>query len=248
MGGVGGDVEVCNAYATNPEPESRNPNPPCRQAMVRFGMPPGCKRPENTFWREKIYPNSQPCTAFATDEEGETAELQLEQFMANVLVPLAIETNALVISTCFSCCTMGFAFGRAAALVKAQYHGHLPFQILTFALAHGLAGRMGIEGSFANELSAKIPRWAHDRERVANARRKATHLEQVIDFCFLKSKVGQVIDIVDATHTTASLPALPIRSTSATRPTNPHNTYNIYHSVLRWSSSRAIRSGMSCTI
>jgi len=152
--------------------------------MVRFGMPPGCKRPENKLWRENIlqHPNSQPCTAFVTDEEGEDAEFQLEQFMANVLLPLATETNAIVISTCFSCCTMGSAFGRAAALITARYHGHLPFKMLTFAYAHALAGRMGMEGSFANEISAKIPRWSQDRERVASARRKSK-LEQVIVLC-----------------------------------------------------------------
>jgi len=48
-------------------------------------------------------------------------------------VPLASETNAIVVTTCFSCCTLGLAFGKAATLAKARYHGTLPFKTLTFA-------------------------------------------------------------------------------------------------------------------
>jgi len=139
------------------------------QAMVRFGVPKGCKQPE-VDWRERIYQNTQPCLAFETDDEGEDAEFQLEQFMSKVLVPLASETNAIVVTTCFSCCTLGLAFGKAATLAKARYHGTLPFKTLTFASGIWLVGRIGKEGSFADELCRKIPRWHEDRQRIAQAR------------------------------------------------------------------------------
>eukprot|EP00961_Rhodomonas_salina_P096625 1299836-Rhodomonas_salina.1 len=95
-------------------------------AMVRFGVPSGVKD-EGVDWREYIYQNTQPCMAFPTDSEGYDTEFRLEQFMSKVVVPLAAETNAIVVVTCYSCCSLGLAFGRAASLAKARYNGKLPF-------------------------------------------------------------------------------------------------------------------------
>eukprot|EP00802_Teleaulax_amphioxeia_P002218 Tamp_02220.p1 GENE.Tamp_02220~~Tamp_02220.p1 ORF type:complete len:1055 (+),score=171.08 Tamp_02220:1064-4228(+) len=68
--------------------------------------------------------------SFVSEEQSSQAEWKIEMFCRDVLVPMAAETNALVIGSAYSDDQLFMAFCRQASLMKSKYGGQLPFSTL----------------------------------------------------------------------------------------------------------------------
>jgi hypothetical protein len=69
-----------------------------------------------------------PFLSFSTNAGGIEAERNLDIFTKDVLIPLCIKTNAIVICTPTRACSLGMSFGKAASFLTPIYEGyHLYF-------------------------------------------------------------------------------------------------------------------------
>jgi hypothetical protein len=66
-----------------------------------------------------------PFLSFSTNSEGIKAEQKLDLFTKEVLIPLCINTNAIVICTPTRACSLGMSFGEAASFLAPTYDGYL---------------------------------------------------------------------------------------------------------------------------
>ena len=68
--------------------------------------------------------------AFVTDDEELRAERRLDSFMADVIIPLAARTNAIVMVNAFTCnCFLTQSFQRMVALQSMKWGGKPPFWV-----------------------------------------------------------------------------------------------------------------------
>ena len=71
---------------------------------------------------------------FLSDEEERLAEQRLDTFLADVLLPLAARTHAIVFVDAFaSSCLLTKAFLRMVALHRGKWGGSLPFWIIAMS-------------------------------------------------------------------------------------------------------------------
>ena len=63
------------------------------------------------------------------EENGMEAERNLDIFTQEVLMPLCVKTNAIVICTPTKTCSLGMSFGKAASFLAPTF-GYYSFQIL----------------------------------------------------------------------------------------------------------------------
>lgn len=69
---------------------------------------------------------------FASVEEEEEAETQLDMFMADILIPLAAQTNAIVLCDAIPCeCILTRSFTRMYAVARARWGTTAPFTVLS---------------------------------------------------------------------------------------------------------------------
>ena len=68
--------------------------------------------------------------AFLTIEAARLAETQLDHFMLDVLIPLAVQTNAMVICDAVRDFELSASFLRMVAVQRASFPGDLPFSIV----------------------------------------------------------------------------------------------------------------------
>jgi hypothetical protein len=62
-----------------------------------------------------------PFISFSTDVKGLEAEQNLDYFTKEVLIPLCVRTNALVICTPNRTCSLGMSFGKAASFEATKF-------------------------------------------------------------------------------------------------------------------------------
>jgi hypothetical protein len=55
-----------------------------------------------------------PCLCFEADEEGVEAEKKIDTFLHDILMPIVIKTNALVLCSASRACTLGMRFAKAS--------------------------------------------------------------------------------------------------------------------------------------
>jgi hypothetical protein len=71
------------------------------------------------------------------DREVEEFNVTIDRFMADVLLPLACQTNAVVIGMGRAkWCALSNAFTRAMMLTKAKWKGKPPFTLISWCLLH----------------------------------------------------------------------------------------------------------------
>lgn len=73
-------------------------------------------------WRKKA--------SFVNDDDERQAEQRLDSFMADVIIPLAARTNAIVMVNAFTCnCSLTQSFQRMVELQKMKWGGNPPFWV-----------------------------------------------------------------------------------------------------------------------
>ena len=94
-----------------------------------------------------------PIAPFDTDEDLFKAEWKMECFMRDVLVPLAAETNALIVGSAFQDASLMMMFARVAKSLGSKYGGMgaSPWTMLGFAGAPKLLKSLGDPKSTACE-------------------------------------------------------------------------------------------------
>ena len=98
--------------------------------------------------------------AFLSKQEESEAIKQIELFMANVLIPLAVQTRAVVICCAVTpLCILSTCFLRVCARRSAKWGGKRPFTVLS--VAHADADVYGNRNADAywKELSGKSRNW-----------------------------------------------------------------------------------------
>jgi len=107
---------------------------------IKHGMLPGFKKLKAnspTFtedWKALLltqvqndpsttFPDVLPIAPFFSEQDLLNAEWRVESFMRDVLVPLAAETNALIIGSAFRHATLMMMFARVAASLGSKYGG-----------------------------------------------------------------------------------------------------------------------------
>ena len=75
--------------------------------------------------------NSKGLAPFAVEEQERLAEEKLDAFMAQVVIPLAARTHAIVIVSPYDCmCCLARSFYRMVNLQRMRWGGHLPFSVV----------------------------------------------------------------------------------------------------------------------
>ena len=71
-------------------------------------------------------------TPFSSQEEEELAESRIDMFMSEVLLPLAVQTNAVIFASAITgMCALSSSFTPAASANKAKWGGKFPFSVLS---------------------------------------------------------------------------------------------------------------------
>ena len=107
------------------------------------------------------------------DEDGlYQAEWKIECFMRDVLVPLAAETQALVIGAATKDATLMMSFGRVAEAVETKYGGvgEVPWTMLGLTDASLLAYSLDNTESTANFWYSMCPRWQDQISKIKRAK------------------------------------------------------------------------------
>ena len=107
---------------------------------IKHGMLPGFKKLKANYptftedWKALLLtqvqndpsttrPDVLPIAPFFSEQDLLSAEWRVESFMRDVLVPLAAETNALIIGSAFRHATLMMMFARVAASLGSKYGG-----------------------------------------------------------------------------------------------------------------------------
>ncbi|MAJ97152.1 MAG: hypothetical protein CMI56_00870 [Parcubacteria group bacterium] len=168
---------------------------------VKYGNPQ--KLYEEGFnWKKHIYSGRQIHLPFRTDEEGIEADRALDIFMRDVIIPLAAQTNAVVIVSPFKSCSMSMSFCKAASMAKASYGDRLPFTIMTFVAAIWLMGVVDIPGSISHDIFNQCDQWKKDKIRINRAYHNVYTLKEdpeLADTYDLNPYLENIV-IVDGVH------------------------------------------------
>ena len=97
------------------------------------------------FEPKKHWVNSKGLAPFAAEEQVRLAEEKLDAFMAEVVIPLAARTHAIVIVNPHDCmCCLARSFYRMVNLQRMRWGGHLPFSVVSVT---GLIQELYFSGS-----------------------------------------------------------------------------------------------------
>jgi len=111
------------------------------------------------------------CTyAMSSDACRETMiekQRKLRRFLAECIVPLAIQTNALVIVG-YSACDLSYAFSEIVSSLQRQYREGMPFTTLCIENSEETFVKAFEHGSVANHLQSICPRWRQDVHELRN--------------------------------------------------------------------------------
>lgn len=87
------------------------------------------------------------------DPEEEESNALMDEFMATVLIPLAEETNALIIcNAAKGACGLSSSFLRVTSMLRARWPSTLPFSVLSFGMADYYLHNHFAERPFAHAL------------------------------------------------------------------------------------------------
>ena len=112
--------------------------PDAPKLLINLLISKGFSNHLNSHWPDDGHEKPNPPTgqkrvrpAFSVEDEEHRAEKRLDAFMADVLIPLAARTNAIIIVNAFTCnCVLAQSFNRMVALQKSTWGNKLPFTIL----------------------------------------------------------------------------------------------------------------------
>ena len=83
------------------------------------------------FEPKKHWTHLKGIAPFAAEEQERLAEEKLDAFMAQVVIPLAARTHAIVIVSPYDCmCCLARSFYRMVNLQRMRWGGHLPFSVV----------------------------------------------------------------------------------------------------------------------
>lgn len=118
-----------------------------------------------------------PIPPFEHDEDLFQAEWKMECFMREVLVPLAAETNALIVGSAFQDASLMMMFSRVARSMTSKYGGmgSSPWTMLGFAGAPKLLKSLEDQKSTACEWFKLSKRW-QDRKSAVIAAKELSNL------------------------------------------------------------------------
>jgi hypothetical protein len=134
----------------------------------------------------------------ASAADVHSTDLRLMHFLKTCVLPVAIQTNALVLVHADNC-SLAHAFSElCSAEVQKMGGGRLPFTVLCIFQAVALSCASDREGTVAHGLKAKSKRWK-EREDACRAAYSASRGDEGIDLPFLDLPQGAThFIIVDA--------------------------------------------------
>jgi hypothetical protein len=82
-------------------------------------------------WQELVDPENGvlPFLSFPNNSEAVDAEQNLDIFTQEVLIPLCVKTNAIVICTPTRACSLGMSFAKAANFLASKYRYPAPLDV-----------------------------------------------------------------------------------------------------------------------
>ena len=114
---VGKPQLVINLVTSAGFRESSKLLPTSQQTVVEDGFMGSCK-------------NMAP---FCSREEEQTAEAKVDVFMSEVLIPLAVSTNAIVLCNALrGACILSTSFMRMCCVTRWKWGGRLPFTVISY--------------------------------------------------------------------------------------------------------------------
>ena len=166
-------------------------------ATINYGMLAGFKKlkPDSPSftndWKEllavqaKNDPNMGICqdvlpiAPFFTEQELHSAEWKVECFMRDVLVPLAAETNALIIGSAFKHASLMMMFSRVAATLDSKYGGvgKTPWTMLGLADAPSLCASLSMPDSAAYTWYTMSKKWQDRLVKIKRAKKLTEMME-----------------------------------------------------------------------
>ena len=113
-----------------------------------------------------------PIAPFSDEDGLYQAEWKIECFMRDVLVPLAAETQALIIGSATKDATLMMSFGRVAASLETKYGGvgEAPWTMLGLTDASLLTHSLDNSESTANFWYSMCPRWQDQITKIKRAK------------------------------------------------------------------------------
>ena len=90
-----------------------------------------CAYANSDNWGAGLKYGSAP---YASKEEERMAQSRIDMFMSEVLLPLAVQTQAIILANAIrGTCVLSMAFTRAVSVNRAKWGGQLPFTVLSMA-------------------------------------------------------------------------------------------------------------------
>eukprot|EP00747_Dinoflagellata_sp_TGD_P149465 gnl/TRDRNA2_/TRDRNA2_177016_c0_seq1.p1 gnl/TRDRNA2_/TRDRNA2_177016_c0~~gnl/TRDRNA2_/TRDRNA2_177016_c0_seq1.p1 ORF type:complete len:1155 (-),score=236.24 gnl/TRDRNA2_/TRDRNA2_177016_c0_seq1:118-3582(-) len=117
------------------------------------------------YWKGRFPTKGRPPEI--TPKDGEATEHQLLLLAKDIILPLAIKTNALIIGG--ESCSLTAAFTRVAAPFQRQMGDDCPFDILLFIRACFFELESGSAGSLAYHVRKQIKPWEKEQESFKTA-------------------------------------------------------------------------------
>jgi hypothetical protein len=93
-----------------------------------------------------------------TDGDARDTDYKIARFLNQCIIPVAIQTNALIIIET-DCCSLARVFNEIVQSLAEKYGGCLPFSVVSFSCASALHTAANKEGSFTYLLREKSRRW-----------------------------------------------------------------------------------------
>jgi len=110
--------------------------PGAPQLVINMMQSQGLANQLNDHWRKETATGPpkgrrRVKAPFLSDEDERCASQRLDNFMSDVILPLAARTNAIVMVNAFTCnCFLAHSFQRMVALQKMKWGGKLPFWVV----------------------------------------------------------------------------------------------------------------------
>ena len=105
--------------------------------------------------------------SFESRSEATKSTRKLINFFKEVLLPLAAETNALILCSALDSCALSSTLAQVMPLFAAKFEGRLPFTVLAIGAAVNFANAaVHDDSSLAAELSRKSKNWRKGMEKM----------------------------------------------------------------------------------
>ena len=80
--------------------------------------------------RAQFYKDGNPNLSLSLNNEEIETEKEIDKFIYTILLPIVIETNALVLCSASRGCALGMSFSKAADILSLQYGSINSFCVL----------------------------------------------------------------------------------------------------------------------